>query len=94
MHNMILDLLVFRNFGVSSLSSKTPKVIYVYWLALARGWIKLNTDDAVVGNPSNSSCGGVFRTARAFIKGCFYSPIGISSSFEAELQALSFLIIM
>lgn len=85
---------MLQNFGVSGLPSKAPKVVPIYWLASTAGWIKLNIDGAVAGSTGSVSCGGVFRIPRGFIKGCFYSPFGILSAFEAELWGLFLLLNM
>lgn len=51
-------------------------------------WIKCNTDGASSGNPGTSSCGGVFRNVEADCIGCFSEPLGVSTSFIAEMHGV------
>lgn len=44
---------------------------------------KCNTDGASSGI---SSCGGIFRDHEAICIGCFSKPLGVSNSYQAELQ--------
>jgi ribonuclease HI len=49
-------------------------------------WLKCNIDGASNGNPGIAACGGIFRNYDAdFIYG-FAEPLGITSSFVAELS--------
>jgi len=48
-------------------------------------WTKCNIDGASNGNPGLASCGGVFRDNNADFLGCFAEPLGIKSSYQAEL---------
>jgi len=48
-------------------------------------WIKCNIDGASKGNPGPSACGGIFRDHEANMLMCFAEPLGISSSYKAEL---------
>ena len=57
----------------------------VSWNLPAQGWIKVNIDGSARGAPGRSGCGGVFRTSRGFVKGCFSVFLGIKYAFEAEL---------
>jgi len=47
---------------------------------------KCNTDGASSGNPGISSYGGIFRDHEANCIGYFSEPLGVSTSYQAELQ--------
>jgi ribonuclease HI len=49
-------------------------------------WIKCNTDGASIGNPGLASCGGVFRNHNAEFLMAFAEPLGIATSYFAELS--------
>jgi ribonuclease HI len=51
-------------------------------------WIKCNTDGASSGNPGLASCGGVFRDHNADFLLAFAEPLGIASSYFAELSGV------
>ncbi|KAK2450584.1 hypothetical protein QL285_009697 [Trifolium repens] len=51
-------------------------------------WLKCNIDGAASGNPGTAACGGIFRNHDAdFIYG-FAEPLGIASSFVAEISGV------
>lgn len=60
----------------------------VHWNLPPPGWIKCNSDGSALGAPGVSTCGGVFRNSRGFVKGCFSVNIGIAFAYEAELYAV------
>ena len=60
-------------------------MIPVSWNLPPPGWTKVNIDGSVRGAPGRSGCGGIFRTCKGFVKGCFSVGLGIRFSFEAEL---------
>lgn len=60
--------------------------IIVCWFPPPPGWIKVHTDGTTQGAPAFDTCGGIFRTCRGFVKGCFWTPSGISFAFEPELM--------
>lgn len=55
-------------------------------------WIKVNMDGAANGPLGFSGCGGVFRTNRVFIKGCYAFSLINVHVYEAELWAIVFAI--
>ncbi|KAI9198847.1 hypothetical protein LWI28_023034 [Acer negundo] len=69
--------------------SKAPVIKSVIWSPPAPGWIKVNTDNAVMGSLGFGGCGGIFRNCRAFVNGCFAIPLGQVFTFEVELLAAS-----
>jgi ribonuclease HI len=60
----------------------------VVWHRPTHLWLKCNTDGASKGNPRISGCGGIFRNASADALLCFAEPLGIKSSYTAELCGL------
>ncbi|KAI9192845.1 hypothetical protein LWI28_028433 [Acer negundo] len=61
----------------------------VIWSPPAPGWIKVNTNGAVMGSPGVGGCGGIFRNYRASVKSCFAIPLGQVFAFKTELLAAS-----
>jgi ribonuclease HI len=55
------------------------------WQPPLTNWIKCNIDGAAKGNPGIASCGGIIRDHDASLFFCFAEPLGIASSFHAEL---------
>ena len=47
-----------------------PSIVPVSWNLPPPGWIKVKIDDAAKVAPG-AGCGGIFRTCRSFVKGCF-----------------------
>ncbi|KAK3200069.1 hypothetical protein Dsin_023484 [Dipteronia sinensis] len=88
MHNKQSDLLLRHRLQVRPRLSRAPRIIEIYWRPPPLGWIKVNKDGACLGSPGPSSCCGVFRNHRGFVKGCFASPLGIMHAFEAELSVV------
>ena len=60
----------------------------VCWEKPCSGWLKLNTDGSVLGNPGLAGGGGVLRDEYGSWIGGFSRRIGIANSFTAELWAL------
>ncbi|KAK2663018.1 hypothetical protein Ddye_001592 [Dipteronia dyeriana] len=89
MHNCVDDLLILHRFVLCGRPGKAPIIKSVVWLPPAPGWIKVNTDGAVLGSPGVGGCGGVFRTCRSFVKACFAVPLGLVFVFKVELLASS-----
>ena len=72
-------------------SSKIPNgsaTKLVRWEKPPRGWTKLNTDGASLGNSRVASCGGVVWDESSNWVARFSWRIRITSSFEAELWGL------
>jgi hypothetical protein len=57
----------------------------VCWEQPILNWIKCNIDGASNGNPGFSSYGGVFRDHEANLTFAFAEPLGISTSYVAEI---------
>jgi ribonuclease HI len=49
-------------------------------------WIKCNIDGASSGNPGIASCGGVFRNSDSEFISAFAEPLGVGSSYFAEMS--------
>jgi len=60
----------------------------IRWEKPPAGWMKLNTDYSVCGNPSVVGCGGVIRNDRGLWIGGFSRCIEVTNSFIAELWGL------
>jgi ribonuclease HI len=84
-NNSIRDFMVLKNFNVTTHQPRPPLVKEVIWSPPQFNWIKCNIDGASNGNPGNSSCGGIFRKHYVFFLSCFAEPLGISTSFHAEI---------
>ena len=70
------------------LASKRQSIILVCWNKPLKGWFKLNSDGASLGNPGKAGGGGLIRDSYGkWIKG-YMRHIGISTSIIAEFWAL------
>lgn len=87
MYNSQDELLILRNFFLIGKAGRAPRIISVRWQPPPPGWTKVNIDGSARGQPGQSSCGGVFRNCRGFVKGCFSRLQGTGFAFEAELVA-------
>ncbi|KAK3198527.1 hypothetical protein Dsin_021942 [Dipteronia sinensis] len=86
MRNCVDYLLILRRFDLGR-PVRAPVIMSVIWLPLTPGWIKVNTDGAVLSSPGVGGYGGVFRNCQTFVKGCFAVHLGQVFAFEAELLA-------
>jgi ribonuclease HI len=64
---------------------KVPIVKEIFWQPPLVNWFKCNIDGASCGNPGNASCGGIFRDSNANFIYAFSEPLGVASSYYAEL---------
>jgi ribonuclease HI len=81
----IRDFTFLKLFSISIHQPKETFLKEICWQPPLIGWIKCNIDGAAVGCPGSASCGGVFRNHSAdFILG-FAEPLGLSTSYFAEL---------
>ena len=60
----------------------------VRWEKPPHGWVKLNMDGAIEGNPRLAGCGGLLRDDHSNWIAGFERRIGTSTSFVAELWGL------
>ena len=60
----------------------------VKWTKPSRGWVRLNTDGTMYGNPIKASGGGVLRCSNGDWIVRFARKLGNTSSTMAELWAL------
>jgi hypothetical protein len=74
-------------FKITIHNPKVPVLKEVIWLPPSLNWTKCNIDGASNGNPGIASCGGVFRDNSADFLFAFAEPLGIATSYFAELSA-------
>jgi ribonuclease HI len=84
--NSIRDFSFLKLFGITIHHSKTTILKEIIWQPPLVSWIKCNIDGAHSGNPGNASCGGVFRDNDAEFLFAFAEPLGVASSYFAELS--------
>ncbi|GAU31405.1 hypothetical protein TSUD_370540 [Trifolium subterraneum] len=83
--NSLRDFSVWKCFKVEIHPSKPVVLKEICWQPPVLNWLKCNIDGASIGNPGLASCAGVFRDASAdFVLG-FAEPLGVATSFFAEL---------
>ena len=80
------DFIILHNLDIKGNPPKSPSIIQVTWNPPPTNWTKLNIDGAAKGAPGHAGCGGIFRTCRGFVEGCFAVYIGIKFAFEAEIM--------
>ena len=61
----------------------------VRWEKPQVGWVRLNTDGSAIGNPGRAGGGGILQDDQGRWIASFSKNIGLSTSFMAELWALS-----
>lgn len=88
MINSFLELVTLRKLGVEIFRAKAPMIINVIWRLPEPYWIKLNIDEADLGQPSFAREWSIFHSSRGFVKGCFVVHLGHIFAFEAELLAM------
>ena len=79
--------MITHNLGVIRLPPKAYNIIEVQWNHPPSVWIKCNIDGSALGVLGFSGCGGVFRTCKGFVKGCFAYGLGIGFAFKAEIMS-------
>ena len=80
------DLSILHNLSIKGRPPDGPSIIPVKWNLPPSGWTKVNIDGVARGSPGKAGCGGIFRTCRWFIKGCFSLILGIRLAFEAKVM--------
>jgi ribonuclease HI len=84
--NSIRDFSFLKLFRISIHHSRAPVLKEVLWQPPLLNWYKCNIDGASTGNPGNVSCGGIFRDHALDLIYAFAEPLGIASSFVAEIS--------
>ncbi|GAU35387.1 hypothetical protein TSUD_160380 [Trifolium subterraneum] len=83
--NSIRDFSFLKYFKIEIHQPKQTYLREVCWQPPGVNWLKCNIDGASNGNPGLSSCGGIFRNSSSdFVYG-FAEPLGVATSFYAEL---------
>jgi len=86
------EFVILKAFKVNIHPPEAPIIKEVIWtppLPPTFNWLMVNTDGAVVKNPTRASCGGIFRNAKGVCRGCFAQNIpNCASAFTAELFAV------
>jgi hypothetical protein len=83
--NAIRDFSFLKNFRISIHHPKVPVTKEVCWQPPLLNSFKCNIDEASNGNPGIASCGGIFRNHEANFIFAFAEPLGINTSYVAEL---------
>jgi ribonuclease HI len=83
--NSIRDFSFLKLFRISIHHPRAPFLKEVYWQPLLLNWYKCNIDGASCGNPGNASCGGIFRNHEADFLYGFAEPLGVTTTFIAEM---------
>ena len=88
-HKEVIQRAAEFTFCAKTSSSKNPRVErLIQWERPGRGWFKLNTDGASLGNPDAVGGGGIIRNDVGIWVRAFARNIGNTTSFLAELWAL------
>lgn len=82
------DSFILNKIGIPVHLCRAPKVYNVIWKKPTFPWLKVNTDGLSKGNPGLAAAGGIFRDCLGVCHGCFAEPLGIQTSFFAELMAI------
>ena len=85
MKNCQEDFVILHNLGIKGRPPDGPSIIPVNWNLPPRGWTKVNIDGTTKGSHGKAGCGGIFRTFRGFIKGCFSLFLGTRLALEVEI---------
>jgi ribonuclease HI len=84
--NSIRDFSFLKLFGISIHNPRAMVLKEIIWQPPVVSWIKCNIDGASSGNPGIASCGGIFRDSDAEFLFAFAEPLGMASSYFAELS--------
>ncbi|KAK2429235.1 hypothetical protein QL285_027690 [Trifolium repens] len=84
--NAIKDFLFLKKFNINIHSPRPPILKEIIWHPPLPSWYKCNIDGASNGNPGTAACGGVFRNNYSDFVFAFAEPLGIATSFYAELS--------
>ncbi|GAU41845.1 hypothetical protein TSUD_177560 [Trifolium subterraneum] len=83
--NSLRDFTFLKRFRIAIHNPKTPILKEIIWHPPPLNWTKCNIDGASCGNPGIASCGGIFRDHNVDFVLAFAKPLGIASSYFAEL---------
>ena len=84
----MFQVLEFLHCVLNPKIARSRRVIQIRWEKPSLGWVRLNIDGSVLGNPGRAGCGGIIQNDRGEWLGGFSRCIGITTSFIAELWAL------
>jgi hypothetical protein len=84
--NSIRDFSFLKFFGITIHHPLAMVIKEIILQPPLVSWIKCNIDGASSGNPGIASCGGVFRDSDAEFLLAFAEPLGVASSYSAELS--------
>jgi hypothetical protein len=84
--NSIIDFSFLKLFKITIHNPKIPVLKEIIWLPPSLNLIKCNIDGASCANSGLASCGGVFRDHNSDFLCAFAEPLGIATSFFAELS--------
>jgi ribonuclease HI len=84
--NSIRDFSLLKLFRITIHHPNVPILKEILWHPPLFHWYKCNTDGASNGNPGPASCGGVFRDHNSDFVFAFAEPLGVCSSYFAELS--------
>ena len=76
---------IYNILGIKKPLRRALKVVSVFWHPPLIPWVKINTDGLAKGNSGEAAYGAVFTGFNGAFKGCFTMPLGIHSSFYAEI---------
>ncbi|MCH99434.1 ribonuclease H protein [Trifolium medium] len=83
--NSVRDFSFLKCFKINIHRPKATVLKEICWQPPLLNWFKCNIDGASNGNPGLASCGGIFRSYSAdFVLG-FAEPLGVTTSYYAEL---------
>jgi ribonuclease HI len=83
--NSTRDFSFLKMFRITIHHPKPPSLKEVYWQPPLLNWYKCNIDGASCGNLGNASCAGIFRNHNVELIYGFAEPLGITSTYVAEL---------
>lgn len=84
------DFAFLDSFAFSHHCRRVKEIIMILWKAPTSPWLKVNTDDSVIGG--HAACGGLFFDHLDTFRGAFYCNVGLQSVFYAEVLGIIFAI--
>ena len=77
----LFSALKFQHCVLNPKHTSSKKVLRVRWEKPRSGWVRLNTDESTIGNPSRAGCRGIIRNDHGEWIGGFSKSIGLTASF-------------